>query len=232
MNDREAYWFDYYGKVAATGNAWLDLSNEQVQAQSFALALEASGPVHGRRCLDIGCGWGQISRALKGLGAAEVTGVDLIPETIAKNSSQCPDIRWLCGSLGDSALESQLSDYDRVFLVEVLQYLPLRDTLHRLWQRLNPGGRLIGVVPNAECPIVKRTHDRFGENYSAPVPADLYAALNSLDALETWAVRGAAFGQDQRLAPYEVSSWGRELNNVPVPPNRIIFAASKSPAPA
>ncbi len=226
MSDREEFWHDYYNKVATEGRPWLDFSNERVQSQHFALALEAAGAIQGRRCLDIGCGWGQVSESFHSLRAAEVTGIDLVAELIEANKTRAPAIRWLCGSLSDPALESQLGTYDIVFLIEVLQYLPLRETLAQLWNRMAPGGRLVGIIPNADCPIVKRTMERFDDKYHAPTIAELSNALQSLDQVEVSLIRGAAFGADQRLTPYVVTAWGAAQADG-TPPNRLNFVAVK-----
>ena len=55
MTEQEKFWRRYYEAMHFAEedkpSPWLDLSNERVQAQHFGLALEATGPVHGRRCL-------------------------------------------------------------------------------------------------------------------------------------------------------------------------------------
>ena len=77
--DQQAKWAEYYRKLhSASPNPWLDLSNEAVQAQTFAVAIEAAGAIGERRCLDIGCGYGQLSTCLHGLRASEVVGVDIV----------------------------------------------------------------------------------------------------------------------------------------------------------
>ena len=71
------------------------------------------------------------------------------------------------------------------FVLEVLQYVPLAEALGALWERLLPGGRIVGVVPNADCPIVSRTRARFGANYAPPT-------LRQIDAvLQGWRRTGA-----------------------------------------
>jgi sugar transferase EpsL len=66
VNQRN-FWSSYYGEVFEQQKPWLDYSNARVQAQTFGLA--AAGPVDGAACLDVGCGWGQLARALVALGA-------------------------------------------------------------------------------------------------------------------------------------------------------------------
>jgi hypothetical protein len=50
------YWERRYDQVFTEGNPWLDYSNECVHIQTLGLCLEASGTVHRKRCLDLGCG--------------------------------------------------------------------------------------------------------------------------------------------------------------------------------
>ena len=166
MNAKEEFWSSYYGDVVKTGNAWLDYSNERVQAQTFGLALEAAGPIRSRRCLDVGCGWGHFSRLLDSLGAASVTGLDIVPDMIAHHEREYPRIRWICGSLSAGDLSTELGPCDVAFLLEVLQYLPFPDALRNVWNQVLPGGRIVAVVPNANCSIVSRTRSRFGDRYA------------------------------------------------------------------
>jgi 2-polyprenyl-3-methyl-5-hydroxy-6-metoxy-1,4-benzoquinol methylase len=226
MNAQEEFWADYYGEIVKAGNAWLDYSNERVQAQIFGLALDAAGPVRGKQCLDIGCGWGHFSRALSALGASTVTGVDIVPRIIAQHRREYPQIRWLCGSLHRPDLAAQLGQYDIAFLLEVLQYVPLGETLNTVWQRVRPGGRIVGVVPNADCAIVSRTRARFGTQYTPPTIAQIQAVVADWRELEQAAYRGLSFGADQRLVPYEVSGW-RTSGGWGAEPNRIQFVAMK-----
>jgi 2-polyprenyl-3-methyl-5-hydroxy-6-metoxy-1,4-benzoquinol methylase len=231
MSTQEQFWSSYYADVVKTGDAWLDYSNERVQAQTFGLALEGAGPISARSCVDIGCGWGQFSRSLSALRASRVTGVDIVPEMIARHQREHPHIRWLCGSLQSRELLGQLGSYDIAFVLEVLQYVPLAEGLGAIWERLLPGGRVVGVVPNADCPIVSRTRARFGANYTPPSLRQIDAVVQALGELEHVAYRGLSFGADQRLAPYEVSSW-RSLREWEAEPNRIQFVAIKRRGPS
>jgi 2-polyprenyl-3-methyl-5-hydroxy-6-metoxy-1,4-benzoquinol methylase len=230
MNSQDTYWSGYYTGVMQEGNAWLDYSNARVQAQTFSLALEAAGPVRGLKCIDLGCGWGDFCRLLVALGAAEVTGVDMIPATIAKLKQTDRSIRWICSSLCDPHLGDELESYDVTFLLEVLQYLPLADSLHSAWVHLKPGGRLIGVAPNARCPIVRRTRERFDSLYAPVTVSEIGSVVQTLSDVDHATYRALSFGEDQRLVPYEVSPW-RPAQDWPVEPNRIQFAVVKRNQP-
>jgi 2-polyprenyl-3-methyl-5-hydroxy-6-metoxy-1,4-benzoquinol methylase len=227
-NTQEDFWSTYYGKVVKKGDAWLDYSNDVVQAQTFALALEAAGAVGGRHCVDIGCGWGQFTRALSALGAATAVGIDIVPEVIERNAREYPQIQWRVGSLHDAALLDGVESADLIFLIEVLQYAPFAETLGRVWDRLRPGGRVVAVVPNAGCALVSRTRSRFEERYVPLGTAEIAAHLAALPQVGYYAYRGMAFAGEQRLAPYEISGW-RQTGGWNEEPNRIQFVAIKQP---
>lgn len=225
--DREAYWRAYYSDVVAGRAPWLDYSNGRVQAQTLALALEAAGPLRDLRCLDVGCGWGQLSRLVAASGAREVTGMDIVPDLIDELRREHPGQRWVCGSPTDEGLLDGLGDFDVVFAVEVLHAVPFQPTLARLWRHVVPGGRLVGVVPSGDCPIAHRTMERFPGNYLAPAPATVREALADLASSAHADVRGLVFRPDQTATPYEAAPWG-ETARCGVVANRLQFVAVKA----
>jgi SAM-dependent methyltransferase len=226
-DDLEDYWASYYRGVVKGGQHWLDYSNGRVQAQTFALALEAAGPVTGLRCLDIGCGWGQLTRLLGTLGAVEPTGVDIVPELIASLAETHPGYRWVCGSPTDVPLLESLSDFDVVFAIEVLQAVPLEPALRALWDRVVPGGRLVGVMANAACPIVQHTQERFPEKYHGLDVDTVRSVVGGLSDVDAFSLRGMFFQDDQRIAPYQAGPW-ETAPSWRTPPNRIQFVVQKT----
>ena len=232
MSSQEGFWLDYYEGVVKAGNSWLDYSNDRVQAQTFALALDSAGPIHAKRCLDIGCGRGQFCRTLAALGASSVTGVDIVPELIAQLERESPHIRWLCGSLTDPELVTRFGTYDVAFLLEVLQYVKFPEVLRTVWDLVEPGGRLVAVAPNPKCAIVSRTRDRFDMQYSPPTLAEIQSEVSGWTDLDHAGYRALFFGSDQRIAPYEASSWLTSGEWGSLEPNRIQFVATKRSSPA
>jgi 2-polyprenyl-3-methyl-5-hydroxy-6-metoxy-1,4-benzoquinol methylase len=227
---REAFWAGYYEQLMQYAEPWLDYSNERVQAQTFGVVLTALWPVVGRRCLDVGCGFGQLARALEAIGASQVTGLDVTAKFIERLRAQHPSIRWQVGTLDNSASYSSLGRFDRISLVEVLQYVPVETTLRRAWDLLAPAGRLVAVVPNRECPIVARAMQRFPGKYLPPTLSELAAVGEALcsGAAGNWGLRAMSFAEDQTLSPYAVSNWRRVPAFAPTP-NRLVFAASRAP---
>ena len=162
---------EHYRKLySAAPQAWLDLSNEAVQAQTFAAAIEAAGAIGERRCLDIGCGHGQLSTCLSGLRASEVVGVDIIPETIESCREKYPHVRWECGSASDETFVKSLGDFDVIFLVEVLQYVDWESTLRTFWDNVRPGGRNRGGGPEQEQLDRSEDHVSIRSHISAAQP--------------------------------------------------------------
>ncbi len=216
----EQYWRHYYSDPDVHGRAWLDLSNSRVQLQSISLCLEAAGDVLGSACADLGCGRGQLAQALKALGAGSVLGVDFVEAVVAENRRRCPEIEWRSGDLTQQDFIGSLPSFDRIFLVEVLQYVDMASAVGAAWRHLRPGGRLICMVPNHACPIVARAMARFEGCYRAVAPAAVEAIAHMLPGLAMWAGRGLTFQPDQRLQPYMVSGWTGQLT-FEEPPNRL-----------
>ncbi len=225
-DDGDGFWRSYYTGVHGQGQEWLDYSNEMVQVQGFGLALEAAGRVVGRSALDVGCGMGRFTQLLHALGAAPVSGLELIDGTVAALRQRAPAISWRAGDAAAAASYAQLPACDLVFALEILQYVPFAPTISLLWQQVLPGGRLIGLIPNRCCPIVAKPMTRFAGRYLAVDEGEIGAALAALPALGAWRLRGLRFADDQAIAPYAVSQWtGASLAGAV--PNRFQFVAIK-----
>jgi SAM-dependent methyltransferase len=218
------FWDDYYRSVHQQPQGWLDYSNEPVQVQGFALALEAAGAISGRSALDAGCGKGQFTRLLRDLGASPAIGMDLIEATILSLRQREPSITWLAGDVSQSAQVALCPACDIVFALEVLQYVPFAPALEQLWRLVRPGGRLIGLIPNRDCPIVAKPMARFKDRYLAVSSSDITDCLSGLPGLGSWRMRGLRFADDQRIAPYQASPWVG-ATAWESPPNRFQFVA-------
>jgi SAM-dependent methyltransferase len=223
----EDFWKPYYAALHTRPDPWLDYSNHRVQLQSLAAAIDATGGVLGRTCLDAGCGRGQLSLALRALGASAVTGIDVAAVTIQELQTKHPSCQWSLGSISDAATYAHLGRFDLVFAFEVLQYVALDSCLALLWRSTRPGGRLVALVPNRDCPIVAKTVQRFSGQYAPVAPNELKAKLSSLADLEFWACRGFWFRNDQRIAPYDLSPWTADPT-FEKPPNRLLFIAQRA----
>lgn len=230
LTERESFWQRYYEAIYLSEDGQpllrLDLSNERVQAQHFALALEAAGPVYKRRCLDVGCGWGQMTLCLRALGG-NVIGIDLEGNMISELRRTNPEVRWVAGSLFDSSMIKSLGNFDIILALEVLQYVDLRDAMDLLWSSLDPNGRIVGIVPNARCPFVQRVISVFEGNYRAATGQTLANVLDHLPSIKMWAMKGLIFRSDQQLWPYQTTTWANAWD-WPTEPNRLMFIAQKN----
>lgn len=218
------HWREHFGqrhRRAAAGEVAgsLDYSNERVRLQTYASLIEGVGRLAGARALDAGCGWGALALALHGCGA-EVTALDLVPETISELERRYPFISWRVADLGRLEEVGDLGPFDAIVAAEVLQYVDFATALGALWQLLAPGGRLVAAVPNADCPIVRRVARR--DEHWVPVSEEqVRAAASGLDELSELRLRGLDFQEDQSFLPYRSSEWASRLAGTP---NRIVLA--------
>lgn len=224
--DRKAYWEKHFSEQhadgAMSGTRKLDFSNDRVRTQTYGWILEACGIVGGKRCLDAGCGTGEIALLLAALGG-EVEAFDIAPAAVSALQSEHPGIRWFVGDVGDVGSSQIAAQYDLIISSEVLQYVDAGQAIARMWPHLAPGGRLIGVVPYASCPIVQSVQKRFDDHYQGIALDTLRDLADSLPGVaQTW-WRGAAFLDDQTLLPYGLSPWCTDFQAPQTPPNRIQF---------
>ena len=226
MSGQDRYWVEYYESLSKTGPQWLDYSNERVHLQTFGTVIEIADRLIGRRVLDIGCGRGLLCRMAHVLGAASVTGVDIVEAEMQKLAEANPEITWRAGDVTDATFRSSLGRFDAAYLLEVMQYLPVPQMFDWLWEMLDPGGMIVAVFPFEDCPIVKRTVARFDGRYVPPPMAEIAAWAKRIPDLESWAVRGMHFQEDQRIAPYALTPWTQEAT-WPVAPNRIQLVIKK-----
>jgi len=169
MSDQEKYWRKYFESRFASANLntvrKLDYSNEAVRQQTYAWMLEGCGPVNEHSVLDVGCGNGEFAVICHCLGAS-VTGIDINRVTIGRLKSDHPAIKWGVIRVGDTEFSQRsLGHFQHVFCAEVLQYVAIRQAVPWLWNLVAPGGRLCLVVPNKNCPIIKKVERRFPGSY-------------------------------------------------------------------
>ncbi len=115
----------------AFGKNWAsyaDLVTDEKLAEAEAWLDRLIGPaIRGRRFLDIGCGSGVHSLAALRLGASEVVGVDLDPDSVATTrrilSAYAPDKPWKALEVSVFDLErSSLGQFDVVYSWGVLHH--------------------------------------------------------------------------------------------------------------
>ncbi|WP_175864628.1 class I SAM-dependent methyltransferase [Burkholderia cepacia] len=108
-------------------------------------ALRALLPdLHGRRVLDLGCGYGWFSRWAAGQGAASVLGIDVSKRMLERAASNTahPAITYRRADLETLALPD--TAFDLAYSSLAFHYIADLDTLFRTLHRaLVPGGRLV-----------------------------------------------------------------------------------------
>ena len=105
------------------------------------------------RFADLACGSGQFVYFLKKSGYANVEGVDLDADQV--KLAQGAGLPCVHGTI-QQFLNDATANFDCISMLDVLEHLTyeeLFDVLSKVSERLNPGGRLIFSVPNAESPL-------------------------------------------------------------------------------
>jgi 2-polyprenyl-3-methyl-5-hydroxy-6-metoxy-1,4-benzoquinol methylase len=100
--------------------------------------------------LDLGCGLGGVSSAIRRSGrAGEIWGVEVVPE-IAEKARENPDLdRVFSGDLEKVVHELPDGYFTHILAGDVLEHLvDPWETLANLRRRLRPGGRIVCSIPN------------------------------------------------------------------------------------
>lgn len=121
----------------------------QCRLNNMERAGIARASIAGVRALDFGCGPGGLCGALLDLGAREVTGCDMAPESLDTARQRYPAARFV---EADDRLAGLDGPYDLAILAHALEHVPdPLAVLQRLKDRLAPGGRLYIEVPWADA---------------------------------------------------------------------------------
>ncbi|MFQ5913302.1 MAG: class I SAM-dependent methyltransferase [Nitrospinota bacterium] len=153
--------------------------------------LEPAGR-HPRRLLDVGCGDGRKLEEFAARGW-EVWGIDVSPNALRMAAARLPGGRFLAGEL--EGLDLPHGSFDVVRLDNVLEHVPRPvETLQICHRLLNPGGRLICLVPHGKS-LSMRVLGRYSISAWVPFHLTLFTRGSLRRALE-----GAGFG---RVALYD-----------------------------
>jgi 2-polyprenyl-3-methyl-5-hydroxy-6-metoxy-1,4-benzoquinol methylase len=109
--------------------------------------IQALVEPRGARILDIGCGAGALSSALRSAGAARVAGVEIDPVAAAEAKNRL-DVVVEGGAL-DAELPFSAGEFDYLIFGDVLEHLAEPEVaLRRYLDFVVPDGRVIVSVPN------------------------------------------------------------------------------------
>jgi len=112
--------------------------------------LEALGLRTGERVLEVGCGGGYLTcEAAWFVGpTGRVCAIDISADQIAAAQARCAELAWVECRTGDITTPPYGdTQFDAIFAVQVLEYLPELDAgLRQIHRMLRPGGRVVVVA--------------------------------------------------------------------------------------
>lgn len=112
--------------------------------------LETVNARTGECVLEVGCGGGLCAREVARMvgSTGKVYGIDISDGQIAMARERCAEFDWVaCRTASTSDLPYSDNQFDAVFGVQVLEYVPdVARTLHEIHRVLRPGGRLVNLA--------------------------------------------------------------------------------------
>jgi SAM-dependent methyltransferase len=123
--------------------------------------IDMCQPFEGSRVLDLGCGEGYCSRALRRGGAAEVHGIDVSSGMIeAANREEAREALGITYQVGDATDLQRVParHYERVLAMFLFNYLTTEQTracMTEVARVLEPGGRFVFAVPHPSLPWLR-----------------------------------------------------------------------------
>jgi len=164
FRDRMVAYWGSLGHPPATCEMFLrDAFNTDGYVDAVSRALRIMGSLQGKKILDVGCGWGGLSRVLTQCGA-QVTMIDPHPPHVEIARLRVPEAAGMKGSGADLAA-SGLTDglFDHVFVYSVIEHVdmpadhrgdagPVLETQRKVIAEaarvLKPGGRMMVSTGN------------------------------------------------------------------------------------
>ncbi|KKR07938.1 MAG: Methyltransferase type 11 [Parcubacteria group bacterium GW2011_GWC2_39_14] len=154
---------EVYNKFLSAGFAAFNESNARYLISQYGYNYKKFLPSNkSARILEIGAGMGRFLQYLGEAGYENFLGVDISPESIQYCEEKGIKKVQLIKSIDDFLIGS--GNFDLIFMNDVIEHLPqdeTLETLHRLYERLNSGGRLIIKTGNLSSLIGPRI--RFGD---------------------------------------------------------------------
>ena len=87
--------------------------------------------------------------------------MSLVKGGIQANRTGPEDVSWIVGYFSTKSCSTAVPTYERIFMVEVLQYAPFARVIERLWSKVEPSGvrrtmRRLCVTLEPEPPRARR----------------------------------------------------------------------------
>jgi SAM-dependent methyltransferase len=193
MSDRFASTAGYYARYRP------GYPPEVLARVRAAFGLDGSG-----RLLDLGCGTGEIARALHA-DFAEVVGLDLSPEMIAEARRQCDragisNARWHCLAAED--ISDQLGRFRLVTLGNSFHWMRQAEVLDKAYDLLEAGGGLVvtgnpGGIWSGEDPWEQEARAAV-QRWLGPERRSLGGAVTLVDGAEKVAIARSRFVDVER----------------------------------
>jgi len=148
-------------------------------------------PKPGERVLDVGCGTGELTKAIADRGAGTV-GIDASPEMIAEAKRRFPGLEF---AVADARTMRFDAPFDAVFSNAALHWIrPPETAAARMYEALRPGGRLVAEFGGGDnVRRVLAAAEAAGRAQGVELADVLHA--NYFPSTETYAevLRGAGF---------------------------------------
>ena len=152
--------------------------------------LETVNARPGESVLEIGCGGGFYTREVAQMvgSSGRVCAVDISDDQIVAARERCAEFDWVeCKTANALNLPYEDNDFDAVYCVQVLEYVPeIKDALCEIHRVLRSDGRVVNLATNWDSLVwhsheperMKRVLDAWNEHATHPnLPAGLMARL-------------------------------------------------------
>jgi toxoflavin synthase len=142
------------------------------QAESYTV-LRMTGPLAGKRVLDLACGFGFYTRLFKQRGAAQVLGIDISPEMVRLGRAQeQAEPLGVTYQVCDATALPTLGTFDLVTAMYLLNYATstaqLLGMCRSAYDNLAPGGRFVAYTINPAYTLSKPDGGPVRELFPAP----------------------------------------------------------------
>ncbi|MEV6205742.1 class I SAM-dependent methyltransferase [Kitasatospora sp. NPDC051914] len=164
-----------YDRFADRYDRTADLSPTRVPIEFYSV-FKLLGDITGQDWLDVGCGTGIYTRAMRRRGARRVVGVDLSPEMVRiANEAEANEPLGVEYLVRDAAELEEIAPFDGALGAFLLHYSTDRKHLDRMCRgisrNLAPGGRFVTHQLNPEISTAPGYYRPYGIDFRFPAHA-------------------------------------------------------------